>query len=983
VSRAGLARMAAAAALVALLAVPSAAPATACDETSRPTVSLTNAPPVRGLLQYDCKELHVTGTLTVASGGQLRLEHVRLVVDGPAGAVLDVQPGGTLWANATDFAASGPAYVLRIGSGAHALLVGGSITGQSTFELGASDARVDGTLVSGAREGWGIVIPSGSPRVANVDIVSAVTAIQVGGTASPTLTKVSTEASYAALRAKPGTRVAAEGCTLQADVTGVLLEGNAQARLANSTVAAPTQADLAAGDGGAPRLQADSTPLDLAKVTLAKGARLEVGWYARAKAVREAGVAATPAPRLAVRDGNGLQTADLPFGAGDLAPPFLAPVAVYNGTGATTAPTRLVDRNPYLLSAAQGTAAGAVSLSFAADRAASPVEVPLPLDDDRDPPAWTDAAHTLAIQSAAAGVSDGTATLSWAAADDTHDAAGAVHPQRRAAYYEVLDVAAKATLLRTTATTLQVSGLAEGNHTFTVRAIDLVGLKGVPSNKAKLLVDRSQAGILVTGSPRPSETSGTTWWFNDTFDLSATNTTSPPSGLGGMQSRIGTAAFAPYVAGTKIHFADEGNVTVAFRTTTNTGAVGTVERFYILDRQDPTLDVQTDPAGPDGRQGWFTRPVRLVVAAEDLGPAGLGGVRVQDGAGAWTAFNATTPLAADGDRLVAVQAYDHAGNRATTQLHLKTDLKAPTLNLSIVGPAGTGGWFTGGVRVYVNATDTASGVDQLLYRLNDGLWSPFRSPLALNGSASWRLSLQARDVAGNTAAPLQQVVPLDGDAPIPPVAFWEPQPGGAVRVSWPDAPPLDLGSGVATVAVQRQAPDGSVAQTLPLQTGPAAQSVDSLPAGSQRLRVLVTDQAGNQAATPWTPVQVAPGGGLAGTPASKRGIETLTFDAPAGFQTARLDLYVDGLLRWTQTEAPFEVRWDSREVADGRHALKLVGVDRLGTESATTMLVDVHNGYLASVADGALPFTAAAGLGTAALATSATGFVLHRRWVRR
>ncbi len=168
------------------------------------------------------------------------------------------------------------------------------------------------------------------------------------------------------------------------------------------------------------------------------------------------------------------------------------------------------------------------------------------------------------------------------------------------------------------------------------------------------------------------------------------------------------------------------------------------------DTQAPTLAVTSDPASPNGQNGWYTSPVTLAFAATDeTDPAPR--VEVSVNGAEFAAHDGPLVLDQDGTYTVAARAVDAAGNTSevvTTQL--KIDRTAPTASAER-------GRFR--LLVTLTATDETSGVARIEYRYrlrvgNQTVTTPWRTTggtVVAGSSSRLVLEYRATDNAGNVS----------------------------------------------------------------------------------------------------------------------------------------------------------------------------------------------------------------------------------------
>jgi hypothetical protein len=101
---------------------------------------------------------------------------------------------------------------------------------------------------------------------------------------------------------------------------------------------------------------------------------------------------------------------------------------------------------------------------------------------------------------------------------------------------------------------------------------------------------------------------------------------------------------------------------------------------------------------------------------------------------------------------------------ATGAIMVAVDTNGPTSSAAFSGRAGENGWFVSDVTVFLNATDSTSGVANVTYRVDQGPWQEYLAPFVLTDGPHW-IDFYATDVAGN-AEPLRSVnVAIDTTPP--------------------------------------------------------------------------------------------------------------------------------------------------------------------------------------------------------------------------
>ncbi|MDX6439924.1 MAG: large repetitive protein, partial [Gaiellaceae bacterium] len=478
------------------------------------------------------------------------------------------------------------------------------------------------------------------------------------------------------------------------------------------------------------------------------------------------------------------------------------------------------------------------------------------------------------------------------------------------------------------------SGLAEGPHTFDVRATDAAGNADLSPASYAWTVDTTAPNTMITGTPAsPTNSTGATFSFSSS------------EGSSSFECRIVGGPWSACVTPQSYASLTEGTHTFEVRATdaaTNTDA--TPASFsWTIDFTNPTGSV-TSPA-----PGALVRLTILLASDSADGGSGVAGVvfqRSPAGAGTWTATPASwdTTLVSDGDYDLRVMTSDMAGNVATSSAFTVTvDNTPPNTSLTSqpVDPTNaTGASFS------LSSEAGAS----FEVRLDGSAWSPSASPKTFSGLAdgSHTFEVRATDPAGNTdATPAAYTWTVDTTAPSTNITSQPADPTNATGASF-SLSSNEVGS---TFEVRL---DGGA-----WNPSASPKTYAGLADGSHTFEVRATDPAGNTDATPatytWTVDTIAPNSSFVSTPADPGSDTTPTFSFASTETPATYEVNLDGA-GWVSASTPLTI---SPALSDGSHTLQLRASDAAGNQDATaagyTWVVDGTNptGSVTSPADGA------------------------------
>lgn len=314
----------------------------------------------------------------------------------------------------------------------------------------------------------------------------------------------------------------------------------------------------------------------------------------------------------------------------------------------------------------------------------------------------------------------------------------------------------------------------------------------------------------------------------------------------------------------------------------------TTSGTFTIDNTVP--DSEAVVSGTLGDNGWYVSAVHVQVLADDE-TSGVDHTDWSlDGSGP-APYVDTVVSTSDGIHTFETAAVDRAGNiEPTESVSFRIDRTAPTSAATIGAPSTDAGrvvYVTSATPISLSGADATSGVDRLEYRLNEDDFQTYDGPFSLSGEdGEYRLEWRAVDAAGNAEETQYKRLVLDDTAPSLDVD--RPQPGGLY---------VD---------------DTVIVESQPLHVEAAGFSVD--------------DDAR---------VQTVPFAAAAGDLT----VQAQTSDDASGVD--RVEFAVDGVLRATVTEAPYEWTWDTRGEILGEHVVTVTTVDTLGNMASDDRTVEV------------------------------------------
>ena len=264
--------------------------------------------------------------------------------------------------------------------------------------------------------------------------------------------------------------------------------------------------------------------------------------------------------------------------------------------------------------------------------------------------------------------------------------------------------------------------------------------------------------------------------------------------------------------------------------------------FVLPDTTAPTTTVSNVPAG------WSDADVTATFNATDHdGGSGVAYTEYNlDGAGYVQGTSVT--VSATGTHTLLYRSVDNKNNTETAKsATIKIDKVAPWSSLAASPPAT---WVNHDVTLSLQAGDAGSGVQSVQYRLGDGSWSVYETPVVVSSEGQTRLSYRALDNAGNAGATQTCTVRIDKTGPATSALRLSTAKGkkAAFRFRLTDTTP----TATVAIAIYKR---GKLVKSVTVGSkacGPGqtfSWKRCTLPKGRYTWKALATDEAGNRQAS--------------------------------------------------------------------------------------------------------------------------------------
>jgi hypothetical protein len=391
--------------------------------------------------------------------------------------------------------------------------------------------------------------------------------------------------------------------------------------------------------------------------------------------------------------------------------------------------------------------------------------------------------------------------------------------------------------------------------------------------------------------------------------------------------------------------------------TVNNAATSSTVTVNITDQTAPTVSL-TSPTNNAFIRGSVT------VGATATDNVGVAGVQFKLDGTNLQAEDTTSPYqitwdtnsATNGSHTLSATARDAAGNTTVSTITVTVDNTAPTA--SMTAPA-SGAHVRGTINVSASANDNI-GVTSVQFKLDGAnlgsavTSSPYtttwNTTTAVNGSTH-TLSSVASDAAGNTITTTNVTVTVDNQAPT--VSVTSPSAGSFVSGTTVTVSGTASDS-VGVTSVQFKLDGANLGSALTASPYSVVWNTTTATNGSHTLTAVATDAAGNtttSSAVTLTVDNVAPTVSITAPTSGSTVFGTTTVSASAsdnsgGAGIARVEFYVDSVLKATDASLPYSFAWDTVPYTFGSHSLMAKAYDNASpnnTANSAAISVNVDN----------------------------------------
>ena len=454
------------------------------------------------------------------------------------------------------------------------------------------------------------------------------------------------------------------------------------------------------------------------------------------------------------------------------------------------------------------------------------------------------------------------------------------------------------------------SGLADGPHSFNVKAIDAAGNQSSPVGYTWTIDTLAPTIALGTKPVDPSNDNTPDFAFSANETISA-----------GFQCKLDAGAFAACTSPKTLPATADGSHTFTVKANDAAGNTGQTSYTWTIDTAPPQITLGTKPANPSNDS-----TPDFAFSASETTP---GGFQCKLDAGAFAACTSpkTLPATADGSHTFTVKANDAAGNTGQTAYTWTIDTDPPTITLNQTPPNPS----NNATPSFTFSADEATPAG-FQCKLDAGAFAACTSPKMLPATAdgSHTFTVKGSDAAGNNSA-TSYTWTIDTIAPVLTLTKTPADPSGVATAH------LEFsGTDATSVSYQCQLDSGSF---VPCAT-PPGQDYSSLTSAAHTFTLKGTDAAGNSStkAFTWTVDTVNPVVTITAGPPSPSNQVSPTFTFTSNKNPSTFQCQLD-----TGAFAPCSSPWTLSGTPEGSHTFKVRATDSLshtGLPTAFSWTID-------------------------------------------
>ena len=395
-----------------------------------------------------------------------------------------------------------------------------------------------------------------------------------------------------------------------------------------------------------------------------------------------------------------------------------------------------------------------------------------------------------------------------------------------------------------------------------------------------------------------------------------------------------------------------GNYNVTLKVTDDRGATDNITKTVTVENRPPLVTISYP-----SEDSTVSDTITITgIASDPDGTVQNVQVRIDfdswqtaSGTTSWS-YNWETTSVSDGSHTIYAKSYDGTDYSTIDSIHVEVDNTQPETTYSLSGTIGNNNWYKSDVIITLNSNDETSGVDYTKYQINMGSLLDYTGTFTISDEGVHIINYYSVDNAGNQETTKTVTIKIDKTKPETTYALNPANPNG--NNGW-------YTSNVTITLTKNDAVSG-VNETwykvddsnLKKYNGQFTISTD----GNHAIEYYSVDMAGNeeQHRTINIKIDKTKSTIILGKPQERylyifdraivplpfkvRILGKITVETNANDNTsgiAKVQFYIDGKLKYNDTEKPYKWTYDVPSILFHRHRLKIKAIDNAGNVNKT------------------------------------------------
>ncbi len=298
--------------------------------------------------------------------------------------------------------------------------------------------------------------------------------------------------------------------------------------------------------------------------------------------------------------------------------------------------------------------------------------------------------------------------------------------------------------------------MGEGVHSVQFYSVDNAGNE---ENVKTLTVKIDEHGPVSTIG---SSGVGTGWNRGDVkVNLTASD---PLSGVQRIEYRLNTGSWLTYSGNLSI--TAEGVNTLWYAATDNAGNRELERNMFInIDKAAPVTTYALTGQHVAGTTIYVVNATVTLTSEDQV--SGTAATFYSLDEGALTRYIGPFTVTSLGVHALMFNSTDLAGNsEPVNTIPFMIDQTVPASSMALNGIAGTAGWFVGNVTVNLTAVESVSGIEKIVYCVDDGVWNDYAGNFTVSGQGNHSVRYLAIDLAMNAESEHTAALRIDSVSPV-------------------------------------------------------------------------------------------------------------------------------------------------------------------------------------------------------------------------